>query len=168
MSKVLTTTATIMVLGLAATGVADARGGGGFGGGGHSGFGGGHIGAMGGAHIGGFGGGHIGGFGGAHLGGMRGAHIGGMGHVGHLGGLGGPYIGSAGAAHMGRLGAGHVGAMGGTVGGHDPVTGDFARHDRRFYGDWDYAASCAIYEPYYRPWCAGDADSGILSPNAVY
>jgi hypothetical protein len=69
---------------------------------------------------------------------------------------------------MGGLGASRIGAMGGTVGGHDPATLDFARHDRRVYHDWDYAASCAIYEPYSRPWCAGDVASGILSPDAVY
>jgi hypothetical protein len=152
MSKILTTAATIIVLGLAATGAADARGGGGHGGFG-GGFGGGHIGAIGGAHIGGFGGGHIGGFGGAPLGGMGAARLGRFG---------------PGAAHMGGIGAGRLGAMGGTVGGHDRGTREFARHDRRFYGDWDYAASCAIHEPYYRSWCAGDADSGILSPDAVY
>ena len=134
MSKILTTAATIIVLGLAATGAADARGGGGGGfGGGHGGFGG------------GFGGGHIGGFGGAHLGGI-----------------------GAGAAHMGGIGAGRLGAMGGTIRGHDRGTRDFARHDRRYDPDWGYAASCVIYEPYHRPRCAGDVDSGILSPGGVY
>src|SRR6516165_2473196 len=56
MSKILTTAAMIIMIGLAATGAADARGGGG-------------------GHGGGFGGGgHIGGFGGG-LGGMGGAHL---------------------------------------------------------------------------------------------
>jgi hypothetical protein len=143
MSKFLTTSATIIVLGLAATGAADARGGGGgFGGGGHGGFGGGHIGAMGGANIGGFGG-----VGPVQLGRM-GAHLGG--------------IGAAHMQHMGGIGADRLGAMGGTIKGHARGTRDFARHDRRFYGDWGYAASCAIYEPYYRSWCAGDVDSGIM------
>jgi hypothetical protein len=144
MSKILITAATIIVLGLAVTGTADARGGGGHGGFG-GGFGGGHIGAVGGAHIGGFGGGHIGGFGGARLGGM-------------------------GAAHLGRLGAGttRMGDLGAGLGGHARLAHDYGRRDLRFHGDWGYAASCAIYEPYYRPWCAGDADSGILSPDAVY
>jgi hypothetical protein len=140
MSKILTTAAAILVLGLTATGAADARGGG---------------------HIGGFGGG-LGGMGGAHIGGMGGAHIGGLGRA-HLGGIG--------AAHMDGLSTGHVGAMGGTqVGGRARVAHDFGRHDRRFDPVWGggYAASCVIYEPYYRPWCAGDVDSGILSPDAVY
>jgi hypothetical protein len=124
MSKILTTAATIMVLGLAATGAADARGGGG------------------------------GGFGGAHLGGMGTVQLGRMGA--HLGGIG------AGAAHMGGIGADRLGAMGGAAEGHGRVAHDYGRHERRFYGDWSYAASCAIYEPYYRSWCAGDVDSGIM------
>jgi hypothetical protein len=109
-----------------------------------------------------------------------GAHIGGMGGVG-LRGLGGPYIGSAGAAHlggigaahMGTLGAGRVGAMGGThIGGvadgfdPNPVAQGFGSHGRRFDRDWvgvnGYRPSCSIYEPHYRPWCAGDVDSGII------
>jgi hypothetical protein len=69
---------------------------------------------------------------------------------------------------MGGIGAGRLGATGGTIRGHDRGTRDFARHDRRYDPDWGYAASCVIYEPYYRPWCAGDVDSGILSPGAVY
>jgi len=52
------------------TSSADARMGGGFGGGHMGGFGGGHMGGFGGGHMGGFGGGHMGGFGGGHTMGM--------------------------------------------------------------------------------------------------
>jgi hypothetical protein len=134
MSKILTTAATIIVLGLAATGGADARGGGGMGGVGH-------IGGMGGARF-----------------GVSGALLGGMGAA-HRGGID--------AAHMGGLGVGHVGAMGGThVGSHARAAYGFARHSRRFDREWrgyDYPASCSIYERYYRPYCLGDVDSGIMS-----
>jgi hypothetical protein len=133
MSKILTTAATIIVLGLAATGGADARGGGGMGGVGH-------IGGMGGARF------------------VSGALLGGMGAA-HRGGID--------AAHMGGLGVGHVGAMGGThVGSHARAAYGFARHSRRFDREWrgyDYPASCSIYERYYRPYCLGDVDSGIMS-----
>ena len=78
---------------------ADARGGGGFGGG-HGGFGGG--GHFGGAHFGGFGGGRIGGFGGGRIGGFGG---------GRIGGFGGP-----GAARVGGFG-GRIGSFGGRIGG---------------------------------------------------
>jgi hypothetical protein len=143
MSKVLTTAATIIVLGLAATGAADARGGGGFGGG--------HIGGM-------------AGLGGAHLGGMGGAHFGGLGEA-HLGGMGAMRLGSLGATHMSGLGGADLGGTGAAhmdgVGGARAVHG-FARHGGRFDNDWGYAASCAIYAPYYRPWCLGDVDSGIM------
>jgi hypothetical protein len=133
MSKILTTAATIIVLGLAATGGADARGGGGMGGVGH-------IGGMGGARF------------------VSGALLGGMGAA-HRGGID--------AAHMGGLGVGHVGAMGGThVGSHARAAYGFARHSRRFDREslgYDYPASCSIYERYYRPYCLGDVDSGIMS-----
>jgi hypothetical protein len=133
MSKIFTTAATIIVLGLAATGAADARGGGGFGGG-------------------------------AHIGVMGGARIGGMGAA-RLGGLGGAHLGGLGAAHIGGLGAAHAGAIGGTDdGGHAGVARGFARDGRRFDRGWlGYDASCSIYEPYYRPHCLGDVDSGIMS-----
>jgi hypothetical protein len=109
-----------------------------------------------------------------------GAHIGGMGHVGHIGRLSGPYIGSAGAAHLGGIGTAHMGtlgarrgAMGGThIGGvadgfdPNPVAQGFGSHGRRFDRDWvgvnGYSPACSIYEPFYRPWCAGDVDSGIM------
>jgi hypothetical protein len=54
---------------------------------------------------------------------------------------------------MGRT---HIG------GDHARFAHRFGRHDRRFNPDWGYAASCVTYEPYYRPWCAGDVDSGIM------
>jgi len=67
---------------------AQARGGGGHGGGGGGGhmggFGGGHMGGFGGGHIGGFGGGRIGGFGGGRISGFGGGHIAGM-HRDHFG-----------------------------------------------------------------------------------
>jgi hypothetical protein len=96
-----------------------------------------------------------------------------MGHVGHLGGMGtaqlgreGAHLGGIGAAHMRGIGSGRLGTMGGTVRGHGRVAHDYGRHDRRYDRDWgwggDYAASCSIYEPYYRSWCVGDVDSGIM------
>jgi len=143
MSKILTTAATIIALGFAATGVADARGGGG--------------------HIGGFSSG-LSGMGAAHIGGLGRAHIGGLSGE-YLGGQGAAHLGGIGAAHMGALITGHVGTMGGTdVEGPARVAHAFGRHDRSFDPVWGggYAASCVIYEPYYKPWRVGDVDSGIM------
>jgi hypothetical protein len=104
---------------------AHARGGGGFGGGGHiggfggGGFGGSHMGGFGGAHMsGGFGGDHIGeGFRGSHLGGgFGGEHIGGEFGGGHFStGLVGDHMsGGLGGLHAGGIGESHLG-LGGDV-----------------------------------------------------
>jgi hypothetical protein len=58
--------------------------------------------------------------------------------------------------------------IGGVADGFDPnpVAQGFGSHGRRFDRDWvgvnSYYPSCVIYEPYHRPWCAGDVDSGIM------
>jgi hypothetical protein len=115
------------------TAAADARGGGGHGGG----FG---------------GGGHMGGFGGgAHIGGMGGGHTGGF--------AGGPHIDGLGAGAIGRPSGGvHVGSVfgdGGRIGPHDHGAG-FSHHathrfGRVWYGDgpyYGYDPDC--YDLYYR------------------
>jgi hypothetical protein len=66
-------------------------------------------------------------------------------------------MGGFGGAHLGGTGSAHMDGVGGARVAHG-----FARHGRRFDRDWGYAGSCAIYEPYYRPWCLGDIDSGII------
>jgi hypothetical protein len=99
MKRMVTILATAALASMLLAAAAEARGGSGFGGGGHvGGFGGG-------AHIGGtMGAGHIGGFGGdAHVGGMVGsAHIGGIGAGMHAGRAAVPVtIGHLGGEHLG-------------------------------------------------------------------
>jgi hypothetical protein len=82
---------------------AQARGGGGYGGGG----GGGHMGGFGGAHI----GAHVGGFGGARMGGIGGSRMSGFGGT-RIGGFGGGYMAGI---HRGRFAVSTAPAFGQTA-----------------------------------------------------
>lgn len=142
MKRLMMILATAALASTLAVGAADARGGGGFGGGGHGGgFGGGGFG--GGAHIGGFGGGtHIGGIsGGAHLGGPGGgAHIGGVVGGTHLGALGGG-VHARGTVMPGRMASvdgDHLGVDEGSHPHGGGVQHHAIHHDRRYWSGYAY------------------------------